>query len=127
MPWEDSLKRNDAILVALLDAPQRRVLQVGLVVLANSVALRYDTRVYAGSVAVPHLKESLRNRLARVHVDDLDVQCHGDALLIFGNILTHEFTFDPVRALGHLGCKDAGVVSCEEGGGISIGGNTSHV
>lgn len=47
--------------------------------------------------------------------------------MVFGNVFSHKLAFNPVRTLCDLRCKNAGVVSCKESGGIGVGSDASHV
>ena len=76
---------------------------------------------------MPDLEEGLGNRVARVDVDDLDVERQRDTLSILGDVLAEKLALHPVRALSRLGSQDAGVVASEEDGRIGVDSDACQV
>lgn len=53
-----------------------------------------DARVHAGSITSPDVDVSIRNGLASVHIEELDVQVRGNASLILGHVKTNKLAVD---------------------------------
>ena len=64
------------------------------VFVAVTVCRTNDARVDPGSVGLPYVEINVRDDIASVDVDDLDIKIDGDALLAFGNILADKFSVD---------------------------------
>jgi hypothetical protein len=90
---EESLELGNAVLVGRLDAASPGLVDV-VDVVDVAVAGVDDTRVDAGRVGVPDLEVQLRDRLARVNVDELVVNDEGDALLSLDYVATNSFAAD---------------------------------
>lgn len=105
---EERVKGRDAVVVAELHAAQERRVQAAL-------AVRVDARVHARAVAVPDVGRDARDRPARVHVDELDVNVHGHAGLTLGDVLADELAGHVVRANGGLRHQRASVIGAEDG------------
>lgn len=108
---EDGLKLGNTILVGLLQATKECVVQIFLVVRV-AVAFRLDARVntldfvsicfrlYVDNmityrrIAVPDIHVDLRNRLASLGVDKLDVEEKRNTLLILRDVRANQFTSD---------------------------------
>lgn len=75
-----------------------------------------------GRGRTPEIDHAVYDGLAGGHVDDLEVDDHLDALLIFDQVAADVLPAGVVWALGHLGAEDAGVDAGEEGGLRGEGG-----
>lgn len=87
------------------------------------IPIRHNTRVHTRAITMPNLKESLRDRFARLDVDDLDVESQRNALLIVSDVFADKFALDPVGTLGYFGAEHAAVVAREDDTWIGIGGD----
>lgn len=85
MTREDRVELNDSIIIGLLDATESSVVQVGSIVRV-AIAIGLHTRVDTGGVAAPDIGPDSDERLAGVHVDELDVRHEGDTDLILGEV-----------------------------------------
>lgn len=127
MSWEYGVEGNDTIRIGNLDTTVESSIQVRLISRVT-VAACHNTGVNTCSVAVPGLEVYLWDWVARVDIDDLDVERQGNSALAICHVFTDEFARDPVRALGRLRCKDTAVVTGEKNRGISVvRGNASQV
>lgn len=105
---EQGVKGRDAVVVAELHAAQEGRVQ-------SALAVRVDARVHARAVAVPDVGRDARNRSARVHVDELDVDVHGHARLTFGDVLADELAGHVVWTNSSLRNQRASVVGAKDG------------
>jgi hypothetical protein len=126
MTREKSLKGYDTIRIRLLDSTMESVVQVAGVI-DVSIAVGNNARVHTRAVAVPDLEESFRHRLARVHIDDLNVERKRYTRLILGDVLADELALDPVGTLSRLGTQNAAVVAGEENAWVRVDGDASEV
>lgn len=106
---EEGVEGGDALLVGGLQAAEE-----GLVehrgVLRVAVAGVGCPGVDARGVAAEDLEVGADDGLAGLHVDDLEVVVHGDALLVVDEVLADVFTGDVVGATLSLRSQDAGSV-----------------
>ena len=116
---ESGLELCDTVNVGLLNAAVPGVVDVALVGRVT-VALRNDTGINAGGVAVPHLKIDVGDGLASVNIDNLVVKNGGYTFLAFHEVTTDPLSTNIIRALGDLGGQDARAVTFEKGSGISV-------
>jgi hypothetical protein len=123
---ECGVELYDTVLISLGNATEEGLVEVGLIA-GVAIAAGNNARVDTSRVAVPELEVDLRNGLAGVDVDDLDVKVQRHSLLVLGNVAADQLALDPVRALSNLRSEDAGVVASEEGGGVSVSGDTGEV
>jgi hypothetical protein len=85
MPGKLRLKHHNTILVRLLNPPMKRIIQIRRII-RISIPIRHNTRIHTGTITMPNFEESFRNWLARLDVDDLDVESQGNTLLIIGDV-----------------------------------------
>ena len=116
---EDGLVADHTLLVTGLDTTEESRVQVALV-LGVSIATGDNTGVDTGGIAVPEVGIDLRDGLAGVDIDQLDVEVQGHTGLVLDEVLADELTGDVVRALGDLGLHDAGAAVPEELAGVAI-------
>ena len=83
---EDGRELGHTFVVGRLNPTQRRVVQVGQVVVVALVHLAVHARVGARRVGVPDVEPPVRNGLARVHVDELRLHNIHDARLILADV-----------------------------------------
>ncbi|KAF1789035.1 hypothetical protein GQ600_10142 [Phytophthora cactorum] len=115
-----------AVLVRGRESAQERLVDVGGVG-AVAVAAGHDARVHTRGVAVPEVEVQTLHRLARVHVDDLDLRVQVDALLFLADVGAHQLAVDVVRTLCDLGLEDALDVASEELAGVRVDGEAGEV
>ncbi|KAF1786391.1 hypothetical protein GQ600_2645 [Phytophthora cactorum] len=123
---EDGRVGRHAVLVRGRESAQERLVDVGGVG-AVAVAAGHDARVHTRGVAVPEVEVQTLHRLARVHVDDLDLRVQVDALLFLADVGAHQLAVDVVRTLCDLGLEDALDVASEELAGVRVDGEAGEV
>ena len=69
-----------------------------------------------GRGRTPEIDHAVYDGFAGGHVDDLQVDDHLDALLVFDQVAADVLSAGIVWALGHLRAEDARVVAGEDGG-----------
>lgn len=112
MTRNKSVEYNNAIVVRFLyTSHESRVQVCGVIRIAIAVGI--DARVNSSGIAAPDLKICLRNWLACIDINDLNVKSQRHACLTFGDVLSDKLSRDPVRPLGSLWCQNAGVVAGE--------------
>ena len=76
--------------------------------------------VNSSGIGLPDINKKIRERLAGVHIDVLDLNMHGDTLRIsfFNNILANILAPDVVRTVGNDRGKDAAWFAIEDGSRI---------
>jgi hypothetical protein len=90
---EDGLELCNAIGVGLLDSSQEGVVEIRLVTRVT-IAVRKDTRVDAGAVAVPNFDIHVRDGLACVDIDDLIIEGDVDTWLGICDVFPDELATD---------------------------------
>lgn len=124
--WERGIEGDNTVLIGLLKTTKESLVDVRCIVQVTVTAC-YDAAVHAGAVAVPDLEESFWYGFARVHIDELDVECQGHTLLPIGDILADKLALDPVRSLGGLGTEHTAVVAREEGVRRRVGSDAGKI
>jgi hypothetical protein len=114
---EQSLESNHAVIVSQLNTTKHSVVDVGQVTLV-AVPASDNATIDTRGIAVPDLGVGLRNHLAGVHVDDLNVERQRDTGLVLDNILADELACYPVRSLGRLRSQRAAGIACKQGGWV---------
>lgn len=74
-----------------------------------------DTRVDTRGVAVPDIRDQFGDRLARVDVDELQVEVQRDTSLALGDVLADKLPGHVVGTNGRLRHEGTGVVGREDG------------
>lgn len=115
---EQGLESDDTVIVGLLNTTEGSVVDVAQIG-SVTVSAGNDATVDTSGVAVPHLRVSLRDGLAGVDIDDLDVERQRNTGLALDNVLTNELARHPVRAFGRLGSEDAASISSEQESRVS--------
>lgn len=110
---EHGIELNNSIVIGLLNTAAKGRVQTAL-------AGGRNTRVHAGSIAVPSVDQDLGHTRAGGDVDKLDVEVQRHAGLPVGHLTADQLAGNPVGTNSGLGNDDARGVLGEEGSRIGI-------
>ncbi|ETI35067.1 hypothetical protein F443_18525 [Phytophthora nicotianae P1569] len=123
---EDRDHLGDTVLVRWGDTAQERVVEVGGVA-AVAIAVSDHTRVHTCRISVPEVDVHVRDGLTRADVNDLYVNVHVDAGLIFAHIGSDVLTQDVVRTVRDFRLKDACHLVTKQHAGRRVGSDSCEV
>lgn len=112
MTRNDGVKDGNTFRIRLSNTTEPGAVDIGLVT-RFTIATGHDARVDTSGVAVPEVDVDLRDRLASVDIDDLDINGHGHTELRLRHISADELALHVVWSLGDFGNEDAGTVAEE--------------
>lgn len=98
---ESRIELQDSVLVAELDTAEHGIVEVGCI---GNVAVTVcdNATVNTSGVAVPCLESNLRDWLASVGIDELDIESQRHTWVAIGNVLADVFARDPCVAVSRV-------------------------